>query len=181
MYKTLVIIFESCTFLFLSSAGLYMSLRVVLAQDFSEEAKLEIRDILDWSQKEFNIPGSVALVTNYEGEIYAEAFGFSDVVNKTSMQVDNILAIASMTKPITSAAAIILIEDGKVLLEDQISSHLEDLPPFEIFDEFDLWVEASLQKELQMKLRWNGFYRIPRAWLTISDGCTLQCSLYAMR
>ena len=41
--------------------------------------------------------------------MYAEAFGFSDVANKTLMQVDNILAIASMTKPITSTAAMILI------------------------------------------------------------------------
>ena len=138
MNKILARILKSYSFLFLSSAGLIMSPSVVLAQDFSEEAKLEITDILDRSQKEFNIPGFVALVTNSEGEIYAEAFGFSDVANKTLMQVDNILAIASMTKPITSAAAIILIEDGKVLLEDQISSHIEDLSPFEIFDEFDL-------------------------------------------
>ena len=137
MNKILVRIFESYTFLFLSSAGLIMSPSVVLAQDFSEEAKQEITDILDRSQKEFNIPGFVALVTNSEGEIYAEAFGFSDVANKSPMQVDNIFAIASMTKPITSTAAMILIEDGKLSLEDPISSHIEDLPPFEIFDEFD--------------------------------------------
>ena len=87
----------------------------------------------DRSQKEFNIPGFVALVTNSEGEIYAEAFGFSDVANKSPMQVDNIFAIASMTKPITSTAAMILIEDGKLSLEDPISSHIENLPPFEIF------------------------------------------------
>ena len=137
MNTILIRLVKSYTFLFLSSAGLIMSPSVVLAQDFSEEAKLEITDILDRSQKEFNIPGFVALVTNSEGEIYAEAFGFSDVANKTPMQVDNIFAIASMTKPITSTAAMILIEDGKVLLEDPISSHIEDLPPFEIFDEFD--------------------------------------------
>ena len=83
MNKILVRIFESYTFLFLSSAGLIMSPSVVLAQDFSEEAKQEITDILGRSQKEFNIPGFVALVTNSEGEIYAEAFGFSDVANKT--------------------------------------------------------------------------------------------------
>ena len=44
-----------------------MSLSVVLAQDFSEEAKQEINGILNRSQKEFNIPGFVALVTNSEG------------------------------------------------------------------------------------------------------------------
>ncbi len=114
-----------------------MSPSVALARDFSEKAKQEITEILDRSQKEFNIPGFVALVTNSEGEIYAEAFGFSDVANKTLMRVDNIFAIASMTKPIASTAAMLLIEDGKVSLEDSISSHIEDLPPFEIFDEFD--------------------------------------------
>ncbi|MEC8357065.1 MAG: serine hydrolase domain-containing protein [Pseudomonadota bacterium] len=137
MNKILGRIFESYTFLFLSSAGLIMSPSVVLAQDFSEKAKQEISGILDLSQKEFNIPGFVALVTNSEREIYAEAFGFSDVANKSPMQVDNIFAIASMTKPITSTAAMILIEGGKVSLEDPISSHIENLPPFEIFDEFD--------------------------------------------
>ena len=114
MNRILFRIFESYTFLFLSSAGLIMSPTVVLAQDFSEEAKQEITDILDRSQKEFNIPGFIALVTNSEGEIYAEAFGFSDVVNKTPMQTDNIFAIASMTKSISSTAAMILIEAGKV-------------------------------------------------------------------
>ena len=104
--------------MFLSSALLIMSPSVVLAQDFSEDAKKEITDILDRSQKEINIPGFVALVTNSEAAIYADAFGFSDVANKTPMQVDNIFAIASMTKPITSTAAMILVEDGKVSLED---------------------------------------------------------------
>ena len=51
-----------------------------------------------------------------------------------------------MTKPITSTAAMILIEDGPVSLEDQISSHIEDLPPFEIFDEFD-FVSGSFTTE----------------------------------
>ena len=69
MNKILVRIFESYTFWFLSSAGLIMSPSVVLAQDFSEKAKQEITGILDLSQKEFNIPGFVALVTNSEREI----------------------------------------------------------------------------------------------------------------
>ena len=71
MNKIWVSIFESYTFLFLSSALLIMSPSIVLAQDFSEEAKKEITDILDRSQKEFNIPGFVALVTNSKGEISA--------------------------------------------------------------------------------------------------------------
>ena len=50
MNKILVRIFESYTFLFLSSAGLTMPPSVVLAQDFSEEAKQEITYILDRSQ-----------------------------------------------------------------------------------------------------------------------------------
>ena len=90
-----------------------MSPSVVPAQDFPEEAKQEITDILDRSQKEFNIPGFVALVSNFEGEIYAGAFGLSDVANKSPMQIDNISSIDSMTKPITSIAAMILIKDGK--------------------------------------------------------------------
>ena len=47
---------------------------VVLAQD-SSEAKQEITEILDRSQKELSIPGFLVLITNFEEEINAEAFG----------------------------------------------------------------------------------------------------------
>ena len=135
--KVSVRVSKSYIFLFLSVAGLIMSPSVVLAQDLSEEAKREITEILDRSQKELNIRGFVALVTNSEGEIYAKVFVFSDVENQSSMQEDSIFAIASMTKPITFTASMILIEDEKVSLEDPISYYIEYLPSFEVFDEFD--------------------------------------------
>ena len=46
--------------------------------------------------------------------------------------------MASMTKPITSAGLMILVEQGLVELDDVISDHISDLPSFEIFDQVNL-------------------------------------------
>jgi CubicO group peptidase (beta-lactamase class C family) len=50
-----------------------------------------------------------------------QVFGFQDVDNKTSIKSDSIFRIASMSKPITSVAAMMLFEEGKLALTDPVS------------------------------------------------------------
>ena len=79
------------------------------------------------------IPGAVALVAR-DGEIvFFEAIGFRDKAAGKSadanapMARDAIFRIYSMTKPIASVAAMMLVEDGRMLLSDPVSKHLPEL------------------------------------------------------
>jgi methyl acetate hydrolase len=74
------------------------------------------------------IPGVVAMVADADGVLYAGAFGRSDVANNEPMKMDSIFRIASMTKPVTSVAVMMLVQQGDVALDDPISQYL---PAFE--------------------------------------------------
>jgi CubicO group peptidase (beta-lactamase class C family) len=70
------------------------------------------------------IPGAVALVIRNGNVAYFKSFGFADVDSKVQMQNDNIFRIASMTKAITSVAAMILYEQGHFRLNDPVAKYI---------------------------------------------------------
>ena len=57
---------------------------------------------------------------------YAEAFGFRDREAKAPMELDAIFRIASMTKPLTSVAAMILAEEGKLQIAAPVAEYLPE-------------------------------------------------------
>jgi CubicO group peptidase (beta-lactamase class C family) len=71
-----------------------------------------------------DVPGVVALVAGRDGVLYHEAFGTQDVGRRVPMSKDTIFRIASMTKPVTSLAVLMLIEEGKLGLQDEVSKYL---------------------------------------------------------
>ncbi len=71
-------------------------------------------------------PAMVALVVNPSGEIYREAFGKSNVAADTPLGPDAIFRIYSMTKPVTSIAAMMLVEEKRLALDDPIAKHLDE-------------------------------------------------------
>lgn len=73
------------------------------------------------------LAGIVAL-TSRRGEIVqAEAIGWCDIETNEPMRSDTLFRIASMTKPITSVAALMLVEQGKLRLDDPISRWIPEL------------------------------------------------------
>jgi len=74
------------------------------------------------------IAGAVTLVVRHGQVAYYKAQGMADREAGKPMQRDAIFRICSMTKPITSVAAMILYEEGKFLLDDPVSKYL---PEFE--------------------------------------------------
>lgn len=107
------------------------------AQEFSVSDQSQIDTVLSKGIAEFNIPGVVGLVTNKDQVIYQGAFGKADIQNNVEMRTDNIFRIASMTKPITSAAVMLLIEQNKLKLNNPISNFLPQLANREIFTNFN--------------------------------------------
>lgn len=107
------------------------------APSIPDTGRVAIDDYLDQIVRDTHIPGVVALVTSRDGVIYAGAFGSRNVGQGVPMTVDSIFRIASMTKPITSAAVMMLVEEGDVGLDDPASIYLPGRLPEEVFETFD--------------------------------------------
>ena len=75
-----------------------------------------------------DVPGVVTLVVDRDGVLYEGAAGQLDVSRGVAMPADALFRIASMTKPITSVAVMMLVEAGKLGLDDPVSKYL---PEFE--------------------------------------------------
>ena len=67
------------------------------------------------------LPGAVVLIQQHGNSVYLKCFGVRDVVTNIPMTPDTIFALHSMTKPITSLAAMMLIDAGKLSLSDPVS------------------------------------------------------------
>jgi CubicO group peptidase (beta-lactamase class C family) len=74
-----------------------------------------------------DVPGAVALVVDRDRVLYHEAFGRLNVANGIAMPKDAIFRIASMTKPVTSVAVMMLVEEGKIRLDDPAATYIPEL------------------------------------------------------
>jgi methyl acetate hydrolase len=83
------------------------------------------------------LPGVVAAVVNKERILYLNAFGKQNVGQNIPMAKDTIFRIASMTKPITSVAIMMLVEQGKVRLDDPVSKYLPEYKGREVIASFN--------------------------------------------
>ncbi|HWO08949.1 MAG TPA: serine hydrolase domain-containing protein [Polyangiaceae bacterium] len=83
-------------------------------------------------------PGVVGLVVSRDGVLFEGAAGQHDVASGTPMTADAIFNIASMTKPVTSVAAMILVERGMLGLDDPVSSHLPGFDALQVLRSIDL-------------------------------------------
>jgi len=72
------------------------------------------------------LAGSVALVARRGKLVYYEAFGQQDREARTPMQTDSIFRIASQSKAIVTTAAMILVEQGKLGLNDPIARYIPE-------------------------------------------------------
>src|ERR1700760_530475 len=70
------------------------------------------------------IPGAIVLIEQHGKPVYHEFFGVRDPATKLPMTDDTIFRIFSMTKPITSVAAMMLIDQGKLKLDDPVEKYI---------------------------------------------------------
>ncbi|HET8548570.1 MAG TPA: serine hydrolase domain-containing protein [Bryobacteraceae bacterium] len=82
------------------------------------------------------IPAAVGSIAQRRKTLYAGAFGLRDA-SGIPVRVDSIFRIASMTKPITTVAALQLVEQGKVDLSEPIAKHLPQLANLDVLEGFD--------------------------------------------
>src|SRR5690349_1711475 len=75
------------------------------------------------------LTGAVALVATADRILSLQAIGFSDVAGKQTMRVDSLFWIASMSKAMTAAATMILVDEGKVELDEPVQKYLPAFSP----------------------------------------------------
>jgi CubicO group peptidase (beta-lactamase class C family) len=85
-----------------------------------------LRDTLEAHVTEGTVPGAVALLAR-GARVEVEVVGSVDVAGTAPMARDSIFRIASITKPITAAAVMMLVEDGRIALEDPVERWLPEL------------------------------------------------------
>jgi CubicO group peptidase (beta-lactamase class C family) len=73
-----------------------------------------------------HIAGGAALVARHGKVVYVATKGMRDAEAKAPMTADTVFRIASMTKPITSTAVMILVDDGKLAVDDPVSKYLPE-------------------------------------------------------
>ena len=90
-----------------------------------DRAKLDrVGDYLRDQVANGKIPGAVLLIQQHGKPVYHEFFGVRDVATELPMTDDTIFRIFSMTKPITSVVAVMLIAEGKFKLDDPVSKYI---------------------------------------------------------
>ena len=79
-----------------------------------------------------NIPGAVVMINRKGKLVYSEVVGYQDKSANKAMSKDSIFRIYSMTKPLASVAAMILVEEGKMQLADPISKFMPEFANMQV-------------------------------------------------
>jgi CubicO group peptidase (beta-lactamase class C family) len=109
---------------------------------FSSERLDRIAPVLQGYVDRKQIAGMVALIARHGQIAYLERFGMMDVEAQKPIQLDTIFRIASMTKPITGVATLMLLEEGHLQLYDPIAKFI---PGFEDVKVFIRKTESGLE------------------------------------
>ena len=97
------------------------------------------------------VPGVVAMAATDTGVLYEGAFGLRDVVDGPAMTRDSVFRIASMTKAVTSVAALQLVEQGKLQLDEPIGKVLPELAAPQVLPIVNIRVKLAGATEEQLR------------------------------
>ena len=99
---------------------------------FSKERLDALTERMQADVQKGQIPGAVMLVARNGSIAYFEALGTRDPKTGAPMQKDSVFRIYSMSKPIVTAAAMILVEEGRLQLSDPVSTYLPELKEMKV-------------------------------------------------
>jgi CubicO group peptidase (beta-lactamase class C family) len=106
-------------------------------QGFSDAGKAALTRQITDAVGRGDTPGVVEIVVNRDGVLYEGAAGKFDVGKNVPMPTNAIFQIASMTKPVTSVAIMMLLEQGKLKLDDPVSKYLTGFDKLEVISKFN--------------------------------------------
>src|SRR6266571_7560627 len=113
------------------------------------QSQAQIDQVLRQKSDAKEIPGVVAMAATGSEVIYQGAFGKRDLskddAKDNAMTADSVFWIASMTKAVTTAAGMQLVEQGKLSLDEPIGKILPDLANPQVLEGFDASGEPKLR------------------------------------
>ena len=104
------------------------------ADGFAADRLDRINSVMNRGVEAGTIPGCSALVFKDDKEVFFNTWGYQDMENQTPIARDTLFRIYSMTKPITSVAAMQLVERGKMNLDDPVAKHLKEFQDLQVAD-----------------------------------------------
>ena len=109
--------------------------------------------------EEKKAPGVAAIIVRNGKIAYYKAFGMRDLDSRDPLERDDIFRIASMTKAITSTAAMMLFEEGRFALDDPISKYLPEFKNQRILVDYNretgVWNSVPVKKEITIRQLFN--------------------------
>lgn len=103
----------------------------------TEAARAELRDFLRRATAHKSAPAAAVAVVGPDRVLFLDAAGLRDSAAGAAMTADAIFRIASMTKPITSLAAMLLVEDGAIDLDGPAARYLPELDRVRVLASYD--------------------------------------------
>lgn len=100
----------------------------------SKEVSVAMQPYLD----KFRLAGFLSIIADRQGRVgYRNAAGFADVEARKPISEDNVFWVASMTKMFTGAAVMMLVDEGKVSLDDPVTKFIPELDKWMVVAESD--------------------------------------------
>jgi len=107
------------------------------AQQNAMQQSQPIDDAMRRAVERKDVAGVVVMAADRKGIIYRGAFGVADIDSGRPLQLDALFRIASMTKAITSTAAMQLVEQNRFAIEDPVEKYLPEFAKLMVFESFD--------------------------------------------
>lgn len=120
-----------------AAAAVFTSFGARIGRAAAAVPHAQIDAVLRRATEAGEVPGVVATAATDKGVFYEGAFGTRDLAKGPAMTPDTIFRIASMTKAVTSVAAMQLVEQGKLQLEQPIGDVLPELSAPQVLEGFD--------------------------------------------
>src|SRR5438034_6755027 len=111
-----------------------------------------MHDVMAGYVERGEVPGIVTLVSR-RGEVHVDAIGMKAVGGKDPIRRDTIFRISSMTKPITAAATMILVEESKLRLDEPVDRLLPELAERRVLKDLDSPLDDTVPAHRPISVR----------------------------
>jgi CubicO group peptidase (beta-lactamase class C family) len=104
------------------------------AEGLSEEKLQKVHEIMNGLVRDRHIAGGIVLIARHGKVVFREPYGLMHLDDERPIERDTIFRIYSMSKAITSAAALVLVDDGKLELTAPVSRYLPEFAKLKVLD-----------------------------------------------
>jgi CubicO group peptidase (beta-lactamase class C family) len=118
----------------------------------SKARRARLHDVMAGHVERGEMPGVVTLVS-WRGDVQVDAIGTTAIGGRTPMQRDTIFRITSMTKPVTAAAAMILVEECRLRLDEPVDRLLPELADRRVLRSLESGLDDTVPANRPITLR----------------------------